>query len=1092
MQCRYCSSDNPHDFRYCGRCGSILSGDPALTEIDNGCHAERKHVTILFSDLSDYTRISENHDPEDIQMIMGAIFEKSRHIINGFGGSVERFLGDEIMAIFGHPIAHEDDAVRAINAAREIHRAVEAINQRGIIAYSLQMHTGINTGMVITNDDPSNRLSLGITGDAANLAKRIQAFARPGEIMVGRETYRQSAGYFNFDNMDIQPIKGRSQAVSIYHCIGPKREPRKVRRVSGRQAELIAREKEIAAFNQATEALKRGCGGIICLCGEVGTGKSRLVEEFSKQLSPERFLWCEGYAYEFTQNNSYFPLIDLIRRQFSILDEDPPATIRNKISHETSRWIDAAELSDIIGGLFALERQGGASIELIDPDNWKSNLHRAMAQLFDAMAAQHPLVVCFEDLHWSDPSTIDLLRSLISVCSGPILFLLVFRPDFVSGHSGFMAAIDGKAVQLPLEDLSPPACGRMVCSLLGTARIPDCLQSFLGKEIPGNPFFLEEAVNALVESTTIVPFRDTWVLQRPLDRLEIARSVRGIIASRIDRLDAAAKQILREASVIGSVFPLEILSAISRVNPRIDACLEALVNLDLIRIKRGSPTLEYCFKHVLIREVVYDGILKAERRVIHTRIALCIENLFAEHLPEHFETLAYHFKNGAMIDKAIVYLMHAGRKSLRRYAVEESHRYYQEAFGLIGRLDGHDASRNDRLIEILVNWFPVYYYRGRFGAAEKLMGVYLPQAHATENGELRGMFFIGYGMCLWARERFQEAYEYMQRALDIGQSTPSRRVEGYAHAWMIWICIELGRSAEAIAHGESARHMADHFDTGHYPYYRSFDSLGVAHWMTGDCSPIMACSRALFEYGNTHPSSRVSTWAHFIRGVGQMTSGSFKDAKETMAKALVASTDPLYTMFLKLFLAIATISDGDYVSTRELLGEVMTQGQRYGCEVIGTPAALFLSISRCVDGNMKKNVCKVKQMIRHWEKNGGRLRMATAELALGEFYLNLRRAEKAPPLLVILRNLPFLATAVPLAARRAEGHYRRAIVIAQEIGAKGIMGQAYLGMARLFHHQGKRVQAMASIERALALFEQGDAAGFIRSAGQLKAGIGHP
>ena len=165
------------------------------------------------------------------------------------------------------------------------------------------------------------------------------------------------------------------------------------------------------------------------------------------------------------------------------------------------------------------------------------------------------------------------------------------------------------------------------------------------------------------------------------------------------------------------------------------------------------------------------------------------------------------------------------------------------------------------------------------------------------------------------------------------------------------------------------------------------------------------------------------------------------------------------------------------------------QGRRYGCEVIGTPAALFLSISRCVDGNMKKNVCEIRQMIRHWEKNGGRLRVVSAELALGEFYLNLRLGENVPPLFVILRNLPFLATAVPLAARRAEGHYRRAIAIAQEIGAKGIMGQAYLGMARLFHHQGKRGQAMTSIDRALALFEQGEAVGFIRSAGQLKARI---
>jgi tetratricopeptide (TPR) repeat protein len=378
---------------------------------------------------------------------------------------------------------------------------------------------------------------------------------------------------------------------------------------------------------------------------------------------------------------------------------------------------------------------------------------------------------------------------------------------------------------------------------------------------------------------------------------------------------------------------------------QLNSCLENLVGLDLIRAKRRSPSMQYRFKHVMIREVVYDGILKSERKAIHACIASCIENLFCEQLPEHFETLAYHFKQAGAIDKAITYLMHSGRKSLRRYAVEEAHRYYREAFDLIKGLEECDSNKEQRLVEALANWLPVYYYRGRFGPAEKRMSAYLHQAHAIEDSELRGVYYIGYGMCLWARERFQDAYEYMHRALKIGQAISSLSVEGYAHAWLTWVCIELGLPEESLAHGRAARALAEHFDSGHYPYYRSFDSDGFAHMLTGDCNRIMACSRALFEYGKASSSGRVTTWASFIKGLGQITGGSFKAATDSIREALSTSADPLYTMFPKLFLAIAFFSNGNYRSSREPLQEILDHGRRYGCEFISTPAAFFMSLS---------------------------------------------------------------------------------------------------------------------------------------------------
>jgi class 3 adenylate cyclase/tetratricopeptide (TPR) repeat protein len=1066
-----------------------LITDSEQEEILDKRHAERKDVTILFSDLSEYTGISEKYDPEDVQTIMGEIFDKSRLIISSCGGSVERFLGDEIMAIFGHPAAHEDDAVRAINAARDIHRLVDDINARGIIEHPLHMHTGINTGMVITSGTSHNRLSIGITGAAANLAKRIQHLAKPGEILVGRETYRQAAGFFNFQRLDIQPLKGKSEVVRAYRYVGPQREPRKVRRIFGRRAELIAREKEIQAFDRAIADLEQGCGSVMCISGDVGTGKSRLAEEFKKRLPADHFIWHEGHAYEFTSNNSYFPVIDLYRRIFGIFEEDPPDTILKKISRGTARWADDADLVDMIGGLFALESTSDTSDELIDPEYWKSNLHRATVRLFNAMASHHPVVLCFEDLHWSDPSTIDLLSSLYDECTGPILLLLVFRPSFTDQYPAFMDAVAAHTTLLQIGDLAPDDCSKLVGSLLGTREVPDCLQAFVQNEVPGNPFFLEEVINSLIESETIRPDEHTWVLNRPLEQTEIAQTVRGIITSRVDRLDANAKEILRKASVIGNVIPFEILHAISRPDDQFSRCLDFLVELDLIRIKRRTPSLVYTFRHGLIREVVYEGILKSERRAIHARIGMCIENMFREHLPEHVETLSYHFKQGGAIDNAIIYLRLSGTKSLRRYAVEESHRYYQEAFDLIKKLETDDVSRHTRLVETLNAWFPVYYYRGRFRAAERIMSAHLKQVQSIQDRELRGMFYIGYGMCLWAQERFQEAYAYVQRALSTGRAIGSQRVEGYAHAWLTWVCFELGLPEETLAHGNAARTLAVHFDSGHYPYYRSLDSDGFAYWVTGESNRIMASSQAIFDYGENRSSSRVTTWGRFILGLGQMAKGDFKMAADTFREALKTSADPLYTMFPKLFQAIAAIADGDYTTVRKPLEEILEHGRLHGCEVISTPAELFLSVARCSDGNMRKNINTINRILLHWKKNDARWRMLSAELALGEFYLNLRLREARLSPLTIFRNLPFLLTALPSAAGRSLHHYRQAIALAETMGAKGMEGQAYLGMARLFHRQGNHAKAINAIEGALARFEQCDAQGFIRIARELKTNI---
>ncbi|MDC3237427.1 AAA family ATPase [bacterium] len=1066
-------------------CGSPMrqvESPPVIFSTDS----ERKQVTIMFSDLSEYTTMTERLDPEEVKEIMNLIFGELTKIIKSYDGFIEKFVGDSVMAVFGVPKAHEDDPIRAIRATIEMNNAIERLNPQfeERLGRKLSLHTGINTGLVVTGEVNIEKGTHGLTGDAINLASRLEGIAKPGEIIVGSDTYFQAVNLFNFKELEPTKVKGKQHPVNIFKVTSEKKESFKTHRLYGLQATLTGRDKEMTVLVEAVERLRQGKRSIISILGDAGTGKSRLKKELKDSIDKNEIEWHEGHAYSFTQNMPYYPLINLLSRAFQIDAGDPPEKLRSKVESSITYLLpEGGKYIPYIGSLFSLAYQ---ELEDISPEYYKDKLRESIQAILSTFVEIRPTIVCFEDLHWADSSFVEFFELMLNNTYQKTLFICTYRQSFALFKDNIPKDLKGIYYKIHLKDLSPTDSQKMLRSLLDSNNIPKELNHFVKLKIEGNPFYLEEMVNSLIEFKLLRRDNGHWKLNRKITDADIPATIHGVLLARIDRLDKYCKRTLQEASAIGRAFHYRILKKITDVGNNIFQYLLELENLNLIKTQSIKPDLEYIFKHALTHEVVYDGLLKSERRVIHQRIGLAIEQLFNDRLPEFYETLAFHFNHSNDIRKAIYYLMISGKKSLRHYAVEESHRYYQEAFDLIKQLKNSDNNKNTRLVEILSDWFPVYYYRGHFGAAEKIMSAHLQQVQSIDDREMRGMFYIGYGMCLWAREKFREAYGYMHRALKTGQAVGSRRVEGYAHAWLAWVCFELGLPEETLAHGKAARALAKHFDSGHYPYYRSLDSDGFAYWVTGDSNRIMACSRAIFEYGKASSNSRVTTWGRFIMGLGQMTGGSFKTAIVSIREALKTSADPLYTMFPKLFLAIAIIADGDYVSIREPLEEIVDHGRLHGCEVISTPADLFLSVSHCIDGNMRKNISNINRIIRDWENNGARWRMICAELALGGFYLNLRLRETRLSFSAIFRNLPFLVTAVPLAARRALHHYRRAIALAEAMEAKGMQGQAYLGMARLYHRQGHHAKAMDATDRALALFELCDAEGFIRLAGDLK------
>ena len=934
LVCSECGTGYELGSKFCDECGFNFDQDMAADKYEPKSEGERKHVTVLFSDLSGYTAMSEKLDPEEVKEITGRLFNDVSNIISKYDGFIEKYAGDAIMALFGANQSHEDDPVRAIKAAQEIHGLVESTSPHyeDKIGQPLQMHSGINTGLVVTGELNLEKGIHGVAGDTINVAARMSSAANAGEILVDRETYNRTEGYFQFENLEPVQLKGKTNAVQVHKVVSTKEHPQKIHRLHGLRAELIGRKAEIAELSEAVENLSQGKGSVFSIMGAAGTGKSRLVEEFKASLDLDKIQWREGHAFPYAQNIPYFPLMDLISKATKIDEGDSPETVKEKIESSIELLIGKTQgIAPYIGSLYALDYP---EISEVSPEFWKAELQKAILMVLTALAQRAPTVVCLEDLHWADPSTIELVHFLLAEIRQPILFLCVYRPTIspFSTHQTKAMAIPHQ--ELHLRDLSLSEAQNMVESLLKTDTVPKDLQQFIRNKVEGNPFYLEEAVNSLIESNILIPENGNWKINGPIAETEISATIQGVITARVDRLELESKRILQEASVIGRSFYYEILKKISEIRDNIDRGLSGLERFNLIRTKSIEPHLEYIFKHALTQEVVYNGLLKKERREIHERIARVIEELFTDRLPEFYETLAFHFKGGKSVHKAIKYLMKSGEKSLRRYALDESNQYYQEAFDLLTqRMDNTSNKDKKLLVFLLVEWALVFYYQGNFKRINNLFDAHEALAETIGDDENLGMFYAWLGFALYFRGRAQDAYDYLQKALRMGENIRCESVVGYANTWLAFVCANLGLFDEGIQYGERAKKIAEAIKQDQYLYFKSRAALGFVYYIQGKAKEVYENGKIILEYGQRHSNIRGQVMGYWILGFSYILDGNHAACIECFEKALQISSDPFYSQFVKMSLGGFYTQANQFSKAEALLSEVSIYSHTYGCEL---------------------------------------------------------------------------------------------------------------------------------------------------------------
>lgn len=1088
--CPSCGHPYEEDSLFCEQCGQRLEEVVAAEKEVPEAEGERKHVTVLFSDLSGYTAISEKLDPEEVKEIMDRIFDEVSKVVSKYEGFVEKFVGDAVMALFGVPKVHEDDPLRAIRAAREIHELVDSISPEveKQIGQSISMHTGINTGLVVTGEVEMETGTHGVAGDTINLASRLSSLAEAGEILVGADTYRQAEGHFTFDGLEPTTIKGKAEPVQVYRVLSARERPITMHRLSGLRADLIGRKAEIAQLGEAIENLRKGKGRIFSICGDAGTGKSRLVEEFKASLDLEEIQWLEGHAYAYSQNIPYFPLIDLLNRVFQIKEADPPEKIRERVESGIEHLVGRKEdVVPYVGSLYALSYP---EIEDVSPEFWKSRLQDAVQTILSALARKALTIYCLEDLHWADPSFVELLRNALLQIRQPAIVLCVYRPAFTLLTSHQISGIAKIYQEIRLQDLSPSEAQGMLESLLKTETIPTNLRRFVQVKAEGNPFYLEELVNSLIESETLIRDNGGWTVTKPISEADISSTIHGLVSGRLDRLERETKRILQEASVIGRAFLYEILKRITELKHEIDRCLRGLEQLDLIRARSLQPDLEYVFKHALTQEVVYNGLLKKERKEIHERIGHVIEQLFQDRLPEFYETLAFHFKQGQSLHKAVDYLMKSGEKSLGRYALEESHQFFKEAFDLLSHKPDKTNEEKVLLIDILIKWCYVYHYRGAYSGLIDLLRAHERLAESLDDKERLGMFYGWLGSALRSREKLKDGYQYLCKALKLGEEVGNHKVIGYTCAWLALTCAELGLLDDAVAFGARGLEISRLIRIDRVLFQLSREGLGTANFFKGESKKLHEQGQKALDYGQRQFDIRSTAQGHHGIACGYFLAGDFPAAIEGYQRAIQVSVDPMWSCFARFLLGLSYIHNDQLQEAENTLDEVIRFSETFGAEIWGTSAQSLEGLVLIGKGNLSQGLRIIESNSQIWLERGSRYRYATAEYMLGKVYLKIVQAEGPKDLPFLVKNIGFLVKNVPFARKKAEDHFKKTIEVSKDIGAKGVLGQAYLGLGLLHGVKGKSDKAKECISEAINLFEQCEAEVHLKQAKQALENLG--
>jgi class 3 adenylate cyclase/tetratricopeptide (TPR) repeat protein len=813
--CPECSFNNSPSFKFCAKCGHSLTfpSEPILKDLSfdekldkiqrylpkgltekilsqrDKIEGERKQVTVMFCDMEGFTSLSQRLGPEEAYAIMDNIYELLIHKVHDYEGTVNEMTGDGIMALFGAPIALEDAPQRAIRSAMAIHREMAKFSdgikreKQGIPA--LKMRIGIHSGPVVVGTLGNNlRVEFKAVGDTVNLASRMESMAEPGSTYVTEETFKLTEGFFRFEALGDKEVKGKREPVKVYRVIAP--STRRTRfDVSAERGltPFVGRERDVDLLIDAFARAKAGRGQAISIMSEAGVGKSRLLYEFRKAVTNEDVTFLEGKCLSYSRGVAYHPVTDILKSNFDVLEGDEDVNIREKVRRGLEMLgADEATTLPCLLELFSVKESGIDKIPM-SPEEKKDRIVEAVKRITLKGSEIRPLILAYEDLHWVDKSSEEVLKYVLeSIPGARVLMIFTYRPEFV--HTWGAKSFHN---QLTLNRLSNRESLAMVNHILSTEDIDSDLEELILEKTEGIPFFIEEFIKSLKDLKMLERRDNKCHLAKDIQAVAIPSTIQDVIMARVDSLPEGAKEVLQTGSVIEREFTYELIKRVAGLpEQELLSYLSVLKDSELLYERGIYPESTYIFKHALTREVVYDSILTRKKKNLHEEIGNAIEEQYADRIEEHYELLAYHYGLAEDWEKSVHFGRLAAQKAHKLTQFQQAVTLYEQATEWLLKLP-ENKIRQESLVDI--QW-EICQSNIELGQFEKAVEVGL-QAETTakvlSDRARLGKTFLQLSVGYLYRGNFKKTEHYALQANQYLEGTGEERALAAAEA-LLGVC----------------------------------------------------------------------------------------------------------------------------------------------------------------------------------------------------------------------------------------------------------------------------------------------------------------
>jgi class 3 adenylate cyclase/tetratricopeptide (TPR) repeat protein len=1023
--------------------------------------AERRQLTVLFCDLVGSTELAARLDPEDLRAVMRGYHAACADVIGHFDGYIAKFLGDGVLVYFGWPTAHEDDAERAVRAGlvlvETISRLETAVDQR------LSARVGIATGVAVVGDliGEGAAREEAVVGDVPNRAARLQAVAAPGSVVISQATRRLIGGLFVLDDLGPQRLKGFAEPLTAWRVAGEGgAEGRFEARQTAGLTPLVGREEELALLLRRWQQAKDGEGHVVLLSGEPGIGKSRLVRELRARLADQPHLRLLYQCSPHHTTSPLHPLIAQLERAAGFERDDPSDARLDKLETLLARGSDRLDQAvPLIAALLGLPTEDRHPPLELTPQRRKQLTLEVLVDQLDGLAAAQPVLFAYEDVHWSDPTTQELLGLTIErIQHLSVLALITFRPEFVPPWPA-----QPHLSALALTRLGRREGAALVEQVVGDKTLPDEIASQIVAKTDGVPLFVEELTKTVLESGLLRDAGDHYELLGPLPPLAIPATLHDSLLARLDRL-APVKEVVQIGAALGREFSHALLAAVDdRSEAELKAALDQLVASELVFRRGTPPEATYSFKHALVQDAAYGTLLKSRRQQLHARITQVLEGQFPKTVETQPEVLAHHCTQAGFIEKAVEYWHRAGERAARRSANIEAIRHLETALELLAS-QPDDRRRAERELGLLTLLSPALMVIKGTGAEEVATTLERARRAARELQSLDHIIPATLGLWLFhnsrgdfgrARELTQELFEFAKQRDDDGFLLQAHHA-GWTTPFFT------GNFAEVRDHvGRGLALYDEQRHRGHALVYIGHDPAACAHalgavslWMLG--FPDQALRHSVLAITRGEQSSHPPTLAHALWYVGNLH-----------------------------------VLRNDHVAVAGLAERYLSISSEFGMAPGIATADSLAGWAEAREGKVEAGLARLQRGVEAWKAIGGQSlhlpqrlsllaeglglagRAAEALAANAEAHRLAQSTGEGYHQAVILWQRGWLLGLDAADRAQAEAAFGQTIEVARRQQAKSLELRAATSLARLWRDQGKRAQARDMLAPVYGWFTEG-------------------